>query len=1396
MTSGIDLSRSPYFDTFASNDNFYQVLFRPVVAVQARELNEMQSILRDQITKFGRNIFKDGTVVEGCSFSFDNKYNFVKINDNYSNGTAFTISDFIGQYVTNINGLGAVIVNSISGYQAQDPYTNVLYVKYITSANFSNGAQQSVFANSEQLMLVTSSNVLLGNVTVFTPNNQNSNSVATGLGYAFSTSNGVIFKNGYFVEVDTQTVIIDAFDNYPDGISVGFALTENIITPESNSSLNDNAGGSTNYAAPGAHRYQIIPKLVTMQTNNITNTTPFFSVCDFQSGYPISINQDSQYNVLGAEIAQRTFETSGDFVVNPFVLTTEPKATTDPLYATYNNIVAGRGLAYVKGYRNQILNNVTIPIRKATNYINAASTITTLSYGNFINVEQYCGDFNNGSLQIIELHNVAKASIRTNKFLGISRSSSNIVGYAYLRGFSYISGPIGTGIDQYSAYLMDIQMNAGHSFSEVQSLIYYNGSSVIAVADVVPVAATTQITRPALNSMIFPSGEKALKLDGFDNQSYVYRKSVNSSFSNLSSGSMTVTLPVPAGTGVESFDFGGYLSVSAEASFIVIPPGGGQTTNKTGTVSVSANTTAAIGLTTAFLNDYYQGDYIYINGNTFQIQSISNNAYLTLTTPCVAGASANVHYKVFPASVPIDFTKPNRSIVVTSNLCLFTIGETLSSSFNATSYFDVLRRATLPMSKVYNPHVYVAINCASHPANSTGPWSLGFADVYQINTIYVNEGSFSNTVSDSSLLFSFDNGQRDDHYELSSISSISSFLNANSRILIDFDVFTYDQSQGVGFFNGNSYPVDDVNASNTSAIQTQYIPQYVSMTGMIYDLRDSFDFRPFANNVANAQSNSINWGTYATINPNGNNVLQFYVNPVYGSFIPSPDTNYITDIQYYLSRVDKAILQTSGTFSIIEGTPAPLPTPPIDSIKAMTLGIINVPPYPTLSTPVAKSSNRYDYAMTIDITQNKGYTMSDINAINDRVNSLEYYSSLNLLEQSIQSLLTTTANGQNTFQNGMLVDPFNDTSIADTTDTTFNCSITANNHLLPAFYSFTKALWTNEADILYSEGDYVFQNYESGTVNCTSSPLSYAGRIDFKPNLTCSPDFYHDPDVCNNISKKSSWVDIHCRPAPNHYDTRTPFSCDWGHWRHYDYPFGDIIVDAELVSYVKTRDVCCYARGLKPNTQVWVFCGSYEITFYHRRCEQGFAIETCKPYGYPLITDEFGCIYTIFSVPPGIFKEGVMVITFCDVIDIISHVNYITTRADGCFGTVFTDQEHWCNFDLDYCDSVDNNNIHGFPVPIGGNACLHPPFGPDLDFYNKCNIFTNRYNKILNFATLNGYVDDFIRPPIKSVYSDLLTNCWHPTYVVKDGFCPAIRNIEFHRGSVTTKCTKDLYLGI
>ena len=64
-----NLNISPYYDDFDEFKNYHQILFRPGYAVQARELTQIQSIIKNQIAKFGSHIFKQGSIViPGNSF--------------------------------------------------------------------------------------------------------------------------------------------------------------------------------------------------------------------------------------------------------------------------------------------------------------------------------------------------------------------------------------------------------------------------------------------------------------------------------------------------------------------------------------------------------------------------------------------------------------------------------------------------------------------------------------------------------------------------------------------------------------------------------------------------------------------------------------------------------------------------------------------------------------------------------------------------------------------------------------------------------------------------------------------------------------------------------------------------------------------------------------------------------------------------------------------------------------------------------------------------------------------------------------------------------------------------------------------------------------------------------
>ena len=74
-----NLNVTPYYDDYSPSDNFQQVLARPAFAVQARELTQLQSILRNHSEKIGDFVFQEGSVVIPGSLTIESKFNFIKL---------------------------------------------------------------------------------------------------------------------------------------------------------------------------------------------------------------------------------------------------------------------------------------------------------------------------------------------------------------------------------------------------------------------------------------------------------------------------------------------------------------------------------------------------------------------------------------------------------------------------------------------------------------------------------------------------------------------------------------------------------------------------------------------------------------------------------------------------------------------------------------------------------------------------------------------------------------------------------------------------------------------------------------------------------------------------------------------------------------------------------------------------------------------------------------------------------------------------------------------------------------------------------------------------------------------------------------------------------------------
>ena len=81
MAQTTNLNVSPYFDDFNADDNYYKVLFKPGLPVQARELTGLQSILQNQIAKFGQHVFKEGAKVIPGNTTYFRDYSCIELNN-------------------------------------------------------------------------------------------------------------------------------------------------------------------------------------------------------------------------------------------------------------------------------------------------------------------------------------------------------------------------------------------------------------------------------------------------------------------------------------------------------------------------------------------------------------------------------------------------------------------------------------------------------------------------------------------------------------------------------------------------------------------------------------------------------------------------------------------------------------------------------------------------------------------------------------------------------------------------------------------------------------------------------------------------------------------------------------------------------------------------------------------------------------------------------------------------------------------------------------------------------------------------------------------------------------------------------------------------------------------
>ena len=364
MPQKTNLNISPYFDDFKKDNNFYRVLFNPGKPVQARELTTLQSILQDQIESFGSHMFKEGSMVIPGNISYDAEYFSIKLDSNHLGVAVSVYVDSLkGKILT---GQSSGIKVLVDDYALPNDSTGItdltFFIKYIDS-----GSNNSVSFLEDGEDLLVDEGFVYGN----TPVNAG-DSVATLIeadacktGCKASIADGVFFIRGHFVNVSADKLVLDPYTNNPS-YRVGLFVQEELVNADSDSSLNDNARGFSNFAAPGADRLKISTKLTKKSLTDF-NDKNFIELIRLDDGELKKLQNSTQYSLIRDYFAKRTFEESGNYSLKNFQLnafeslndglsnegvftsnetTDQGKTPSDDLLA----LKVSPGKAYVRGY--------------------------------------------------------------------------------------------------------------------------------------------------------------------------------------------------------------------------------------------------------------------------------------------------------------------------------------------------------------------------------------------------------------------------------------------------------------------------------------------------------------------------------------------------------------------------------------------------------------------------------------------------------------------------------------------------------------------------------------------------------------------------------------------------------------------------------------------------------------------------------------------------------------------------------------------------------------------------------------------------------------------------------------------------------------------------------------
>ena len=642
MTQKTDLNITPYYDDYSEDKRFHKILYRAGRPLQARELTQSQSILQDQIEKFGDHFFKEGSIVTGAVQNIDMDVYFIKVqadNPNNESGALDDVesyrTDFHGKYIQ--GQTTGVVLKVITSVAATSSDKATLICKPYTQGNDSKG---SFLVGGDETLKEVTITENTGVITVNTANKSHFKTVSTDLVPSGRASiaeiqEGVVFTRGFFVQTEKQTIILEKYSGIPS-YRVGLQIKEELIDSSADTSLQDNAQGTNNENAPGADRLKISLILSKVSLTDTTDVN-FIELGRVNNGIiEMEINRPI-YSEIEQTFARRTFDTNGDFTVRPFTQTFREHLKTTHNRGFYLATQGGKedqfvctispGKAYVRGFEIDKIGPTNLSIAKARTTQTVDNTATPVRLGNELLVNkikalpEIADSTNTDAFKPIKIYDRAQNA-------GAIASGAKHIGFARVRHIENKVNVSTQASDESQLFLFDIQL-----FTEIT---YGSHGGTAVVGDKLEGASSGATGIVAYD----------------DNSDGIYLHSVVGTFQSgeaiSSRGDGDFSLTTSQNTGVKTFNIG-----QARSVFQATP--GGQSQNfiadvvlddikaLSGVLSFSSGDDTVTGVGTQFSKELLVGDTILVQGTEFLVDTITSDISMEVKDTDGTAYSGSAH---------------------------------------------------------------------------------------------------------------------------------------------------------------------------------------------------------------------------------------------------------------------------------------------------------------------------------------------------------------------------------------------------------------------------------------------------------------------------------------------------------------------------------------------------------------------------------------------------------------------------------------------------------------------------------------------------------------------------------------------------------------------------------